>query len=275
MVSDLDMRRSGLAKWSDVINNTGCRQRGLLIKLTDPLYFEAFVTVAATYTSSELAELNARFEQAEPGEIVRWAVETFGDGLSVGASFGGATGMAILHMTAQLKPNVHVFVLDTDYLFEETHETLRRSVEALSLSNLQVYKSRLTHEEQAAAHGSALWMRDPDLCCEMRKVEPNRRALEGKTAWIAGLRRDQSEGRSSVPIVAWNAKFGVVKINPLANWTEEQTWKYVLDKGVPYNPMLDQGYASIGCYHCTVPGVRGRAGRWQGFDKDECGLHTA
>jgi len=232
------------------------------------------VAVVATYSESELAELNSRFETASPPEIVGWAVETFGDGLSVGASFGGASGMAILHMAAQLKPDVHVFVLDTSYLFEETHETMRRAVPALGLRNVNVYRSKLTHDEQAERHGAALWMRDPDLCCELRKVEPNERALAGKTAWVSGLRRDQSEGRAGVPIVSWAARFGVVKLNPLANWSERETWQYVLEHHIPYNPLLDQGYSSIGCYNCTLPGVQGRAGRWQGFAKDECGLHT-
>lgn len=222
----------------------------------------------------ELDALCARFETAEPQEVVRWAVDTFGDGLSVGASFGGASGMAILHMVAKLKPNVDVFVLDTDYLFEETHETMRRSVPAMGLTNVHSYKSRLSHEDQAAEYGAALWMRDPDLCCELRKIEPNRRALEGKTAWVSGLRRDQSEGRKGTPIVSWNEKFGVVKLNPLATWDEATTWKYILENKIPYNPLLDQGYTSIGCYNCSVPGVQGRAGRWQGFEKDECGLHT-
>lgn len=222
----------------------------------------------------DYAALNARFESSSPQDIVRWAVDTFGDGLSIGASFGGPTGMVLLHMTAALKPNVHVFVLDTDYLFEETQETMRQTQAALGLPNLTVYKSRISHEEQARQYGSALWMRDPDLCCELRKVEPNRRALDDKTAWISGLRRDQSEGRSDVPIVAWNAKFGVVKLNPLANWTERETWDYIVRNDVPYNPLLNQGFTSIGCFNCTVPGVQGRAGRWQGFEKDECGLHT-
>jgi phosphoadenosine phosphosulfate reductase len=177
-------------------------------------------------------------------------------------------------MAAALKPDVHVFVLDTDYLFEETHETMRRATLDLQLENVRVYRPMLSHEEQANRYGSALWMRDPDACCEIRKIEPNRRALDGKTAWISGLRRDQSEGRADTPIVSWNTKFGLVKVNPLANWTEQQTWAYVLANHIPYNPLLDQGYASIGCYNCTVPGVRGRAGRWQGFEKDECGLHT-
>ena len=232
------------------------------------------LTTKKTFSPGELAELDAGFERTDPREIVQWAVETFGEGLSVGASFGGASGMAILHMVAQLKPDVHVFVLDTDYLFEETHETMRKSIPALGLGNVNVYKPEMSHEEQAAKYGSALWMRDPDLCCEIRKIEPNRRALVGKSAWVSGLRRDQSEGRADTPIVTWAPKFGVVKLNPLANWTEKQTWEYVMANKIPYNPLLDQGYASIGCYNCTLPGVQGRAGRWQGFEKEECGLHT-
>jgi phosphoadenosine phosphosulfate reductase len=229
---------------------------------------------ASLLAETDIASLNERFERESPEAIVRWAFEQFGSGLAIGASFGGASGMAILHMAAQVDPGVFVFVLDTDYLFEETHENMRESVAKLGLTNVQVFKSRLTHEEQAKQYGSALWMRDPDACCELRKVEPNRRALAGKTAWISGLRRDQSEGRADTPIVSWNNKFELVKINPLATWDEKQTWAYLAKHGVPYNKLLDQGYVSIGCYNCTVPGVQGRAGRWQGFDKDECGLHT-
>ena len=249
--------------------------RSLPVSLATALDAPAIdATDAAHPDAAALAALNERFETAEPAEIVRWAVETYGDGLSVGASFGGPTGMAILHMTATLKPNVHVFVLDTGYLFEETHQTRERATAALGLSNVQVYQSQLTHEEQAAEHGAALWMRDPDRCCDLRKVEPNRRALAGKTAWIAGLRRDQSNGRKSVPIVGWSERFDLVKINPLARWTEKDTWDYLLKHDVPYNPLLDHGFVSIGCYNCTVPGKQGRQGRWEGFEKDECGLHT-
>jgi phosphoadenosine phosphosulfate reductase len=221
-----------------------------------------------------IAALNERFETARPQDILRWAFDTFGDGLSIGASFGGVTGSAILHMAAQLNPAVHVFVLDTSYLFEETHETQRQTAARLGLTNVQVYHPLLSHEEQAARHGSALWMRDPDACCDIRKVEPNHRALADRTCWISGLRRDQSEGRAGVPIVSWNDKFGLVKVNPLATWQEAETWAYVLQNKVPYNPLLDQGFVSIGCYNCTVPGKQGRQGRWEGFDKDECGLHT-
>ena len=226
-------------------------------------------------SDAKLAALNGQFESQEPPEIVRWAVETFGDGLSVGASFGGVSGMALLHMTAALKPDVHVFMLDTDYLFEETHDTRRRAASHLGLTNVQVYKPLMSHEEQADQEGSALWMRDPDRCCDIRKVEPNLRALGDRSAWIAGLRRDQSEGRTNIPIVAWNEKFNVVKVNPLANWDEAAVWAYVMRNKVPYNSLLDRGYTSIGCYNCTVPGKQGRQGRWTDFDdKDECGLHT-
>jgi len=231
-------------------------------------------TSPPTLSDAELTTLGARFEGLSPQEIVAWAVDRFGDGLSVGASFGGASGMAILHMVAALSPGVHVFVLDTGYLFEETHETMRRAVPALGLEQVEVYAPDLSHEEQARQFGSALWMRDPDACCAIRKIAPNRRALEGKAAWISGLRRDQSEGRADTPIISWNARFSVVKLNPLANWSEKQTWDYVVANKIPYNPLLDRGYASIGCYNCTIPGVQGRAGRWQGFEKDECGLHT-
>ncbi len=222
----------------------------------------------------EIQALNDRFETADPGEIVRWTFDAFGKGVSIGASFGGASGMAILHMAATIDPGVHVFVLDTDYLFQETRETMNRAVAALGLTNVQVYRSVLSHEEQAERYGSALWMRDPDLCCELRKVEPNRRALAGKTAWLSGLRRDQSESRGDTPIVSWSNKFGLLKLNPLATWTERETWAYLLANEVPYNPLLDRGFTSIGCYNCTVPGKQGRQGRWEGFEKDECGLHA-
>lgn len=229
---------------------------------------------APTLSPAEIQALNDRFETADPGEIVRWTFDTFGKGVSIGASFGGASGMAILHMAAIIDADVHVFVLDTGYLFEETHETMRRATATLGLRNVQVYRSLLSHEEQAEKYGSALWMRDPDRCCELRKVEPNRRALAGKTAWLSGLRRDQSEGRADTPIVSWSGKFGLVKINPLATWTEKETWAYLSANNVHYNPLLDRGFTSIGCYNCTVPGKQGRQGRWEGFEKDECGLHA-
>jgi phosphoadenosine phosphosulfate reductase len=122
-----------------------------------------------------------------------------------------------------------------------------------------------------------LWAVDPDACCEIRKVEPNRRALAGKRAWISGIRRDQSSTRADTDIVQWDEKFGLVKINPLASWTESQVWSYILEHDVPYNELHDRGYPSIGCTNCTKPVAAGddpRSCRWQGFDKTECGLHV-
>ena len=139
------------------------------------------------------------------------------------------------------------------------------------------YKSLLTPEEQAAKYGDKLWLTNPDLCCGLRKVEPNRRALAGKRAWVSGLRRDQATTRRETPIVQWVNQLEVVKVNPLVNWTEADVWSYIVRNDVPYNPLHDQGYPSVSCTYCTKPVQPGddlRAGRWQGFDKTECGLHV-
>jgi phosphoadenosine phosphosulfate reductase len=184
--------------------------------------------------------------------------------------------MVLLDMMLGIDRSVEVFYLDTDFLFPETYR-LRDAAAAKYDFQPAGYMSLLTPSEQAAKHGEALWSRDPDACCEIRKVEPNRRALEGKTAWISGIRRDQTKQRAEVDIVEWDDKFHLVKLNPLAAWTESQVWTYILDNGVPYNELHDRGYPSIGCTHCTkpvAPGEDPRSGRWQGFDKTECGLHV-
>jgi phosphoadenosine phosphosulfate reductase len=184
--------------------------------------------------------------------------------------------MVLLDMMMRIDQGVEVFYLDTDFLFPETYRLRDIAAEKYGFQPAG-YMSLLTPDEQARRHGPALWERDPDACCAIRKVEPNRRALEGKRAWISGLRRDQSSTRAQIDIVEWDEKFGLVKLNPLAAWTESQVWKYVLDEGVPYNELHDRGYPSIGCTHCTRPVAAGddpRSGRWQGFDKTECGLHV-
>ena len=218
-------------------------------------------------TDAEIAALNERFESCgparnrAPGPSIRSAT-----GSPSAPASAAPAGMAILHMVAQLKPNVHVFVLDTDYLFEETQETMRRSrgrARPPERERLQVEDHARGAGRRSTAPRSGCATRT--LCCEIRKIEPNRRALDGKTCWVCGLRRDQSEGRADTPIVSWNNKFRLVKLNPLATWTEKQTWAYIIENKIPYNPLLDQGYASIGCYNCTVPGVQGRAGRWAGL----------
>jgi phosphoadenosine phosphosulfate reductase len=189
-------------------------------------------------------------------------------------SFGGPTGMVLLDMAMKIDSSIEVFYPDTDFLFAETYH-LRDVCEQKYGFKPIGYKSLLTVEAQAAQHGPELWTRDPDLCCDLRKVEPNHRALEGKKAWISGMRRDQSKTRANVAIVDWDEKFDLVKLNPLAAWDEKQVWAYIIENGVPYNELHDRGYPSIGCTNCTKPvrpGDDPRSGRWAGFDKEECGI---
>jgi phosphoadenosine phosphosulfate reductase len=138
--------------------------------------------------------------------------------------------------------------------------------------------STLTPEEQEREHGAALWSRDPDRCCALRKVEPLKTKLTELAAWITAIRRDQTSSRAAARKVEWDVKFQRVKINPIADWTSEMVWSYAVKREVPYNPLHDQNYPSIGCTHCTRairPGESARAGRWSGSEKTECGLHVA
>jgi phosphoadenosine phosphosulfate reductase len=227
-----------------------------------------------TYDRENLALFSAKMEGKQPQEILRWAVEEFQPGLTMACSFGGPTGMVLLDMVMQIDPSVEVFYLDTDFLFPETYH-LRDVCEQKYGFKPIGYKSLLTPEAQAETHGPELWARDPDLCCELRKVEPNYRALEGKNAWLSGMRRDQSQTRAHIAIVDWDEKFSLVKLNPLAAWDEKQVWNYIMANGVPYNELHDRGYPSIGCTNCTKPvrpGDDPRSGRWAGFDKEECGI---
>ncbi|HLF79302.1 MAG TPA: phosphoadenylyl-sulfate reductase [Dehalococcoidia bacterium] len=229
---------------------------------------------APAYDQATLKRLSDQMEGKEPQEILRWAVQEFQPGLTMACSFGGPSGMVLLDMAMQIDPSVEVFYLDTDFLFPETY-ALRDACEAKYGFKPIGYKSLLAPEGQAARYGDALWARDPDQCCELRKVEPNARALDGKKAWIAGMRRDQSKTRTDIGIVEWDTKFDLVKLNPLAAWNESQVWGYIMANGVPYNELHDKSYPSIGCTYCTRPVAKGadpRSGRWQGFDKEECGI---
>lgn len=233
-------------------------------------------TTAPAYDEKTLSEWSGDLEGKEPEEILRWAYETFGEGLSHACSFGGPSGMVILDMLMKIGAKVEVFYLDTDFLFPETYK-LRDICEAKYGFKPIGYKSLITVDEQAEKYGEALWLREPDACCALRKVEPNHRALEGKAAWLSGIRRDQSDTRKDVAIVEWDKKFGLVKINPLAAWSEKQVWAYIMAHDVPYNELHDHNYPSIGCTNCTKPVNSGddlRAGRWAGLDKTECGIHT-
>lgn len=228
-----------------------------------------------TWTPEELQALGDRFESCSPQEILRWALTEFGqDEIALACSFG-AEDVALVDMIARIRPGARVFYLDTGVLFPETYATRDRLAERYPVE-LMRYQPLLTLEEQAEQHGDALWSRDPDACCGMRKVEPLTRALSGLKAWITGIRRAQAPTRANAGIVEWDRRFNLVKVNPLARWTWAEVWDYIRGNEVPYNPLHDQHYPSIGCTHCTrpvQPGEDSRAGRWSGKEKTECGLH--
>lgn len=226
------------------------------------------------YDQETLSRLSAQQEGREPQEILAWAAREFQPGLTLACSFGGPTGMILLEMMMKIDPTVEVFYLDTDFLFPETYK-LREICEQRYNFKAIGYKSLLTPEAQASEYGEALWSRDPDKCCDLRKVEPNYRALDHKTAWISGMRRDQAKTRANIGIVEWDSKFNLVKLNPLANWDEKQVWSYIMANNIPYNELHDRGYPSIGCTYCTRPVKEGedlRSGRWADQDKIECGI---
>ena len=224
---------------------------------------------------AELARENERLESATPQEIITWATQRFGDKLTMATAFG-AEGMTILYMLSKIAPETDVFNLDTGYQFQETLD-LRDRVEELYGINVRMMKPELTVEQYEAKHGGPLYKTNPNQCCFDRKLTVLNRAIEGKHAWMSAIRRDQSLDRARTPIVFWDERFSLVKISPLANETKNSIWKMTVDEKIPYNPLYDDGYSSIGCWPCTRRvqiGEDERAGRWSGTNKVECGLHT-
>ncbi len=223
-----------------------------------------------------LAAESQKLETATPQEIVRWAVEHYFPKLTMATAFG-PEGCAIIHMIAQIEPRVHVFNLDTGYQFKETLE-LREKIKQRYGIEVEYKRPDTTVEVYEQLHGGPLYKTNPDQCCADRKIKVLKEAAKGWHAWMSGIRRDQSPDRAKAPIVGWDKKFSLVKISPLANWTKKDIWKLITDENVPYNPLHDQGYPSIGCWPCTRAVMFGedeRAGRWSGFQKTECGLHTS
>lgn len=211
----------------------------------------------------------------DPQAVLSWALEAHRGRLALSCSFGGPTGMALLDMALRLEPGLPVFCIDTGFLFPETYALIERAEAHYGIQVQRVHPA-VDPETQTKVYGPALWSRDPHLCCGLRKVEPQRAYLQRFDAWITGLRRDQSPTRRDTPAVGFDPALQIVKIAPLAAWTEAQVWDYVRARGVPHNPLHDRGYPSIGCTHCTravAAHEDPRAGRWSGFDKTECGLH--
>ncbi len=204
--------------------------------------------------------------------VVEWAAQTFGQRLCVTSSM---TDAVVAHLVSQVVPGVEVVFLDTGYHFAETLGT-RDAVQAMLPVEVVTVRPALSVAEQDAAYGPRLHDRDPDLCCRLRKVQPLQRALVGYDAWVTGLRRDEAPSRARTPLVEFDVKRGKVKVNPIAAWTQRDVDNYVAYHGVLLNPLLQDGYSSIGCAPCTrrvAPGEDARAGRWAGLAKTECGLH--
>jgi phosphoadenosine phosphosulfate reductase len=215
---------------------------------------------------------NHELEGATAHEVARWAAEHFGHSIAVACSMADAT---LPHVVAEAIPGVDVLFLDTGYHFSDTLVTRDLVAEDLDVTIVDV-RPRLTVAEQDAEFGKDLFARDPAACCRMRKVEPLKAALAGYEAWVTGVRRDEGPTRAGSPVVTWDEAFGLVKINPLVDWTFEQVLGYAADHRIPVNLLVTNGYPSIGCEPCTQPVAEGedpRAGRWAGFGKTECGLH--
>ncbi|GAA0480457.1 phosphoadenylyl-sulfate reductase [Streptomyces sp. NPDC046215] len=218
------------------------------------------------------ARAGRELEQSSALDILRWAAETFGARLCVTSSMEDAV---VAHLASRALPGVDVLFLDTGYHFPETIGT-RDAVEAVLDVRVRTLTPRRTVAEQDAEHGPRLHDRDPDLCCALRKVEPLSRGLDAYDAWATGLRRDESPSRAHTPVVGWDERRRKVKIAPIARWTQDDVEAYVAEHGVLTNPLLMDGYASIGCAPCTrrvEAGQDARAGRWAGSAKTECGLH--
>ena len=234
----------------------------------------AALSVTSEARDEDLKLISDEFESAPPEAVLRWVVEEFGPDVALATGFG-AEGCVLVAMLSAINPGTRIFYLDTDLLFPETY-ALRDQLEARYGVRFERRATRLSLSAQAAEYGERLWERRPDLCCQLRKVEPLKEMLSGLRAWVTAIRRDQSPARAKMGIVERDEKFGLIKINPLAGWSSRDVWNYIAKYDVPYNPLHDHGYPSIGCAPCTTPvqiSEDPRAGRWRGTGKTECGLH--
>lgn len=222
-------------------------------------------------TADEVDELARRFEPLPAQDLLAWAAERFGDRIVLTCSWQFQSSV-LVHMLHDLGLKVRIVELDTGLLFPETYATRDALIERYGLSVERVDPLR-TVEQQAEDEGPELWLRDPDRCCALRKVAPLARALEGMDAWITGIRREQAATRANARKIEWDVARGIWKYNPLADWTEKDLWARITERDLPYHPLHDQGYSSIGCAPCTQPGS-GREGRWASSEKTECGLHV-
>lgn len=232
------------------------------------------MTTQTKWTPEAIKQANDELEGKSPRMIMRWALETFAPSITLATGFG-PSGIVLMFLVSQLRPETPVFYLDTDLLFKQTY-ALRNEFEQRFGIRFERVHSGISLKEQAAQHGDALWSHNSDACCNIRKVIPQREYLKNYDAWITGVRRDQTAFRSNANIVEWDKANEMVKINPLVAWTEQEVWDCIRAHELPYNPLHDDGYPSIGCWTCTqavAPGEDPRSGRWAGMEKTECGMH--
>jgi len=226
-------------------------------------------------SADEWTEINEQLKHSTPREILSWAVERFGSRLTMATAFG-PEGCILLHLLSEIAPQVRVFNLDTGYQFKETLELRDRIAERYGIE-VELVGAESSVAEYEAMHGGPIYATRSDQCCYDRKIVPLTRALVGYDAWITAIRADQSSHRAQANVVGPDPKFGLLKVNPLLSWTKRDVWAFIVTNQVPYNPLHDQGYPSIGCWPCTKPveiGQDERAGRWAGQAKTECGLHS-
>lgn len=226
------------------------------------------------YNIEAIDLLAKRYEESSANEVLKWGIEQFGQDIVLACSFG-PEDLVLLDMLMKHDPTSRVFYLDTDLHFQETYETRDRLTEKYQVQFIRVC-SDLTLQEQSQKHGDKLWKSNPDLCCYLRKVKPLTHILSQHQAWITGIRREQAPTRAHAKKIEWDSKFELIKLNPLADWSNDQVWSYISKHQIPYNPLHDKNYPSIGCRVCTnpvLPGDDPRSGRWGGMEKTECGLH--
>jgi len=224
------------------------------------------------WTPEELKEVNSGLEGKAPEDALKWVVANFNrDEFALACSFSECV---TVDMLLKIRPDARVFYLDTGLLFKETYDVVKEVEKRYGIT-VERHASGESIGEMTSKHGPELWKTDPDRCCDIRKVRPLRKALATLKVWVTGLRRDEAPSRANAPIVGWDEKFNLIKVNPIAGWTRKQVWDYVVKHGVPYNKLLDKGYTSIGCEPCTSLASCSdeRGGRWAGREKTECGLH--
>jgi len=228
-----------------------------------------------TMRPEEFLESPGFLDTKAPEDILRWAVEAYHPQLAMATAFG-AEGCCIIHMLAEIEPSVRIFNLETGYQFPETLEVRERIKDRYGIE-VELIKPDSTTSEYEAEHGGPLYRIRPDQCCYDRKILPLRRALVGCKAWISSIRKDQTAHRAKSSVAHWDAKFNLMKVNPLLNWGRTDVWAFIARHNIPYNSLHDRGYPSVGCWPCTGPSSDGedeRSGRWAGTTKKECGLHV-